>query len=109
MKQQEFKSLIEKTGDYDVKKCDWCNIWKPQRDVVKEKIFGTEMCTNCWYNFHKIATKIEHAEVMIDWLIRNLLKQGIVVEINMNNHINGSDSSASGTGLPSSLPGKPDR
>lgn len=87
MKQQEFKSLIEKTGEYDVIKCDWCNIWKPQRDIVNEKIFSTCMCNNCWFNFYKISTSPEHAEPMIKWLIRSLQKRGITIEFNVSTEI----------------------
>jgi len=84
MKQQEFKSLIEKAEDYDVRKCDWCNVWKPQRDMLEDKVFGITTCHNCWYNFYKLSTSEKHAEDILNWLAKRLKKFGIIVKIEIS-------------------------
>ena len=77
MKQQEFAAIVkvEECDLAGIQKCDWCNVWKPAENI-RGKIFGTLMCTNCYYNFLNMTMNKELIEKLIEFCQRRLLKNG---------------------------------
>lgn len=82
IRQQEFVA-IAKAENCDIQgimRCEWCNIWKPDRDMLpgttfaNNSLFGVKTCTNCYYNFMKMTAKLETCQKLSLWVTARLLK-----------------------------------
>lgn len=71
MKHDEITAL-ERANEDMVKKCDWCNVWKPLKDVPAKNFFNTTICYNCYYNFQKMTSDEANCQSLLDYMMRRM-------------------------------------
>lgn len=68
-------ALSVKSGGENIRRCEWCNIWKPIgeiKDGGKWKFCGTVICNNCYINFWHMARDV--TEALAEWANKRLAR-----------------------------------